>query len=368
MNRGEIKGVKTSWICECECGNKKSINGSSLKSGGTKSCGCLYKKDHEKRIDDLTGMRFGKLIVMELDKEKTEQNRRDRRVNCVTWKCICDCGNTCSVSRSHLREANTCSCGCWRKESPKVLEGAKYGTILEECPNLVKFLVNKEDATKYSKKSNKKVDVVCDQCGTKKKISIIDMTTSNGIRCGKCRDGLSYGEKVMNSILTQLEEDYETEKTFSWSNRKRYDFYVKEKSCIIEIHGLQHYSGWFNSIEQEQDNDRFKLKIAKENGIKNYISLDCRNSSIDFIKESVKRNKEFCSVFDVSKIDWKKCEENTTTSLMISIIKSYNLGEKNTKELSKTYKVSRTTVVKYLKRGTNIGICNFNNERKGVKK
>ena len=30
-------------ICQCECGNIKSIRKTNLKSGQTKSCGCLHK-------------------------------------------------------------------------------------------------------------------------------------------------------------------------------------------------------------------------------------------------------------------------------------------------------------------------------------
>jgi len=32
------------WLCQCECGNVKKIRGSHLKSGYTKSCGCLQKE------------------------------------------------------------------------------------------------------------------------------------------------------------------------------------------------------------------------------------------------------------------------------------------------------------------------------------
>ena len=33
--------AKTMWRCKCDCGNEKVINAESLKSGATKSCGCL---------------------------------------------------------------------------------------------------------------------------------------------------------------------------------------------------------------------------------------------------------------------------------------------------------------------------------------
>lgn len=34
----------TRWLCKCDCGNTKTIDGRSLVSGNTKSCGCLKKK------------------------------------------------------------------------------------------------------------------------------------------------------------------------------------------------------------------------------------------------------------------------------------------------------------------------------------
>ena len=32
------------WLCKCDCGNTKSIVGSQLTSGRTKSCGCLVSE------------------------------------------------------------------------------------------------------------------------------------------------------------------------------------------------------------------------------------------------------------------------------------------------------------------------------------
>ena len=44
IKRAENKGTQTHWLCKCDCGNEKIVNGHSLKSGGTKSCGCLHKE------------------------------------------------------------------------------------------------------------------------------------------------------------------------------------------------------------------------------------------------------------------------------------------------------------------------------------
>lgn len=51
------KGTDTQWLCRCDCGNSKIVNGHYLTGGRTKSCGCLLrenqaiqiKKLHEKR-------------------------------------------------------------------------------------------------------------------------------------------------------------------------------------------------------------------------------------------------------------------------------------------------------------------------------
>ena len=32
------------WLCKCDCGNKKIVAGSSLRSGATTSCGCYHKE------------------------------------------------------------------------------------------------------------------------------------------------------------------------------------------------------------------------------------------------------------------------------------------------------------------------------------
>lgn len=58
---------------------------------------------------DLTGIRIGKLTVMEPTKERVHR--------LVVWKCQCDCGNTVDVWQSNLQKGFTTSCGCRRDPS-----------------------------------------------------------------------------------------------------------------------------------------------------------------------------------------------------------------------------------------------------------
>ena len=43
-------GRKTYWICQCECGNMKSIRSDSLKDGTVKSCGCLKREQDRNNL------------------------------------------------------------------------------------------------------------------------------------------------------------------------------------------------------------------------------------------------------------------------------------------------------------------------------
>ena len=45
--RGKRRAV--TWLCRCECGTQKVISGNNLRSGNTKSCGCLSQELSSRR-------------------------------------------------------------------------------------------------------------------------------------------------------------------------------------------------------------------------------------------------------------------------------------------------------------------------------
>lgn len=58
------KKIGSIWKFRCDCGNIVELPASRVttKNSSTKACGCLNKKNHPK--SDLTGMKFGKLTVL----------------------------------------------------------------------------------------------------------------------------------------------------------------------------------------------------------------------------------------------------------------------------------------------------------------
>ena len=61
------------------------------------------------RFRDLTGQRFGKLLVLSPTNMRANSGR-------VVWRCRCDCGNLAEVSARSLIREQVRSCGCPLKD------------------------------------------------------------------------------------------------------------------------------------------------------------------------------------------------------------------------------------------------------------
>ena len=113
----------TMWNCRCRCGNICQHDGSNLRRGKVKSCGCL-------NYVDILGQRFGRLLVT----GKSDQVSHNRS---VLWHCVCDCGNTAMLDSYVLRKGVTQSCGCLQKDVVSKLstKHGLYGTPIYKCWN-----------------------------------------------------------------------------------------------------------------------------------------------------------------------------------------------------------------------------------------
>lgn len=61
---------------------------------------------------DLTGLRFGRLVVI----EQAEDYISPKSVHKVRWLCKCDCGNYITPRTEALKSGRARSCGCYQKE------------------------------------------------------------------------------------------------------------------------------------------------------------------------------------------------------------------------------------------------------------
>ena len=163
------------WRCKCDCGNIRITTQGKLCSGNIKSCGCLYKATEFK---DITGQRFGKLVAMEY---VGKQGKRSM------WKCKCDCGNTHIASQANLHSGNIKSCGCLcGRGAIKDITGQRFGKLV---------------ALEYIGRKNKQSMWRCKcDCGNTHNVSLENLQGGHVRSCG-CITKQAGGDAIKRTRL-----------------------------------------------------------------------------------------------------------------------------------------------------------------------
>ena len=192
------------------------------------------------KAQDLTGMKFGRLTAIKRVADHIEPSGR----KVAMWECICDCGNTYTVSGKRLKNGITKSCGCLQKDRPN---GTTHGMSNTEIWKHWKYMK---------------------------------------MRCNcKCKNSLSYKNYYKRGI-TYCEEWEDFEPFYEWAMSHGY----KDGLTLDRINNDKGYSPdncrW-TTIKEQQNNTRRNRLItyngrtqtltqwAEEKGIK-YQTLDYR--------------------------------------------------------------------------------------------
>lgn len=148
---------------------------------------------------DLTGMRFGRLVIKRRGPGIKLNNARTR----TSWHCLCDCGKTTCTSASSLRAGHVKSCGCLKLENLKRIGHAHKITDPEEKERRAKhnertalrgrlrrtfgLKIEDYDAMLIAQKGK------CKICGSEKKLSIDHCHKGGQVRsllCLRCNMGI----------------------------------------------------------------------------------------------------------------------------------------------------------------------------------
>lgn len=322
-----------------------------------------------------------------IQEEQTDKLGRKSIANKKYYKYNCNlCGFDCGehykkgkyqeelwiIESSLLREqASGCACCC----NPSRIAVKGINDIATTHPYLIKYFANIEDSYKYLYGSSEKILVKCIDCGNEKEIAI-NKLISKGFSCPKCGDNIPYGEKIMFNVLEQLGLEFQTQlnkTTFNWCEDYKYDFYFKlnGEDILTETHGNQHYEKSFSTIdgaktlEEEIKNDKVKKELALSNSIKeeNYIVINCKESTLKWIKQHILEDKTLNKLFDLRKIDWLKAEEFALSSRVREVCDLWNVNANiTTTKISELTKLSSDTVRVYLKQGVELGWSDYNAE------
>lgn len=146
-------GYRMFTMCKCDCGRSREFRESNLISGNSTSCGCH-------RIIDLVGKRYGQLTVLALDHTDDLGSH---------WLCQCDCGNQKVVRANSLRSGDTKTCGQHRLD----LVGKRFG----------KLIVVGRDLSTTTKTKRVRWACQCD-CGNTTSVSSDNLKSGNTTSCG----------------------------------------------------------------------------------------------------------------------------------------------------------------------------------------
>lgn len=336
-----------------------------------------------------------------IDRKTKRKNRIDNKnrksiENIKYYKYKCNkCGFECGehyknqeykeelwITESSL--LNGIGCSCCRNSPQIVVQG--INDIPTTAPWMIKYFQGGyNEAKMYSFWSERKIRPTCPDCGrvSSKYIMVGHIYTYKSISCS-CGDKIKFPEKFMFSILEQFNLNFKTQFNPKWCTyvsfnninkikTGRYDFlledvFVDGKQIIIETDG-----GWHNKdnimsgIKKEESEyiDFTKDKLALENGYE-VIRIDCRKSELEWIKNSI-INSKLNGMFDLSIIDWLKCEEFALSNRVKEACELWKNGINNTKEISDIMKLSRGTIINYLKKGSNIKWCDYNSREELMK-
>lgn len=226
--------------------------------------------------------------------------------------------------------------------------------------------LTEEQMKSYTPHSSIKININCPDCGKFRLISP-NRLLSEGLGC-ICGDGRSYPNKFMYAFLKELKVEHELEYSPDWAENLKYDIYIPSLNCIVENHGAQHYKGGFEyaggrTLKEEQENDRYKENIAKNNGIVHYVVINCSVSDINWIKNSILQScLPVLLNFNENSVDWNECDKFATSNLIKKASDLWNNGF-TTKDIANNLGIGQSTATRYLKKGVKFGWCDYSRQK-----
>ena len=278
----------------------------------------------------------------------------ERNYKWYQYKCNV-CGYDCTmdnfwINEIDLKDGKGCSCCA----GIKVIKGVN--DISTTASDLMVYLVDKEFGYTHTKTTNKSTLMRCPICGYEKNMQFQKVYFQN-FACPYCSDGFSYPEKFLMHVLdkSNIAFKYQLSKSdFNWCDKYKYDFYLPDYNWIIETHGMQHYEDKWCKISLQQKIDKKKKELAVANKIDKYIELDCRYSTKDYIKKSIKESVLNTIIHD---IDYDEIDLLAQKSILKEVCLFYDDNRFLTyKQIAQKFNISHQTVYNYIRKGKELGI------------
>lgn len=231
--------TKNIYIVQCVCGKITKRQRSALKSGHTKSCGCVNKIK-------VNGIK--KYFLTAISDSYTENNRQYIKVKC-------DCGTEKSIILESFTSGHTKSCGCAKQLLRKTTNKQKYGV---------------EYASQLLSVKEKYKQTCLDRYGYVNYSQTPEARQLySNILLDNTKKGYSRGEEELRSWVAEI-IGYIPEKTRISENSivREIDIYIPTHNIGIEYNGLIfHHSEPSHSIGAKDKNYHLnKTNMFKKHG------------------------------------------------------------------------------------------------------
>ena len=238
--------------------------------------------------------------------------------------------------------------------------------------DLLIYLESPESTIGEATYNRKKYVMICPECHIGKVKTTLAQLVINGFSCPCCGNKGSYFNRFGHYMLTELNEDFESEKRFDWckfpnyKNPKKiysgvYDFVIESKKLIIEMDGGFHKTGTSTKSQDEVKYvDKMKTELAKLNGYR-VIRIDCDYGIVKdrfriFVNNLL--NSELKDIYSLDKLDLDKIDILANKNITKEVSEYWNQGY-TIPEIVNISTYCTSTVRTYLRKGAKIGWCNF---------
>lgn len=337
---------------------------------------CLgYKiNEYKYKIGDILEVKSGKIEILEQIRICKNKNTNNTQKG-YKYKCL-NCSNVDIINETCLK--NKVGCNVCGSISKKIIQG--INDIYTTNPWMIPF-IGEECAKTKTYGSHDKVQVTCPDCGRIKKSKIVDIYKYHSIGCS-CSDRQSYVSKYMFNLLEQLKQQdklngFETEIKFEWCKfynpfKKKYtygiyDFVLENIKLIIETDGGFHRQD--NNMSGQTKEESEWLDEKKDRLAKEHVYKVIRISDEGNIKQNILHNDRFNELFDLSNINWSRCEEFALSNL---VKQACSLNRDNpdltTTRIGEIMNLHQSTIIKYLKKGSKIwDWCHYDAKEEMIK-
>lgn len=306
------------------------------------------RKGYDYNVGDIVDVKNGQVEILEQTYIVTKNNIKRKAYKA---KCL-KCGYIYIDYDYNFYKKVGCGC-CSGKV---VVKG--INDMWTTNPELAKLLEDPDDGYRYTSNSSKKVNWRCPICNALHRNKTISNIANRGLSC-LCDKSKSYPNRLMFWLLSELQIEFYDEKTFDWSEGKRYDFYIPNNNLIIEMHGVQHYREIYSFTKQHLSyqilNDAYKKNLANNNGIETYVEINAAKSDFDYIKTNI-CNSVLSNLFNLDDVDWDVVKEKCETNILYEIADCWNSGIYLAEEIGKIVGLTKSPVSKLLNKCEEYGL------------